>query len=277
MDIRPVESYLALGRSGKSACWRYILCFVFITASLLVAQVFFSYIFVGAGHIISFIGSNLAYVIFFLCIWLVIRFLHQRSLLSLLTPAKYLNFANVLFGLLTWLCLNTITALASWLLTPQYYKFSLHMPDFLYFVPLVLLLIPIQSFVEEVFVHGYLLQGLGTIIKNPWLLSLCNGALFMALHLCNPELAINPVIMGLYYLTAGFILAIITIRTNGLEVAIGAHIANNLFAAFIVDDSSFIESNPIYTRTVPVPQIDLAMLILSGLIFYWLVFKFIRR
>jgi len=50
----------------------------------------------------------------------------------------------------------------------------------------------------------------------------------------NPEVAGDFLGAFFGYLTVGFALAWVTVRDRSLEVAIGAHMSNNLFAALIV-------------------------------------------
>lgn len=122
------------------------------------------------------------------------------------------------------------------------------------------------------------MQGLSSLLKNIWLLSLVNGALFLLPHLANPEISTCPIVLILYYLLTGFLLSIVTIRTNSLEIAIGAHTANNLCTALIADCAvSVFRANSLFTRTTDTPPFDFALFFISGLIFYWLVIKSIRQ
>ena len=199
---------------------------------------------------------------------------HRRSFLSLITPYKHFKLRGFFFGFTIWISLNILTSIITWLVIPHSFNLSFHFPDFFYFLPVVLLFIPLQCLAEEVFFRGYLLQGLSSILKNAWVLSLVNGAFFVLLHLSNPEVPQSPIIMILYYLLTGFLLSLVTIRTNSLEVAIGAHTANNLFAAVLANCAvSSIRTNSIFTRTTDTPPFDFVMFVISGFIFYWLVMK----
>jgi membrane protease YdiL (CAAX protease family) len=289
----PSERYLALGRIGKHSWWRYILGCFLILSSYAVMQTLSCVILiivnggkrlvldpktggiVGISPIVTFLSLNLSLVVWILSIWLIVRLVHKRSFLSLITPNKRLNFGRIIFGLAIWTGLQIVINLIIWLVYPKGLQYSLRLPDFLYFVPAVLILTPIQCLGEEVFFRGYLLQGMSSLIKNSWVLAFSNGLLFMLPHLQNPEMANEPIVMPLFYLSIGFILAITTIRTNSLELAIGAHLANNLFAECIVGYApSVLQTNTIFTRETGALQFELFVFFVLAPVFCWLMIKF---
>jgi len=51
----------------------------------------------------------------------------------------------------------------------------------------------------------------------------------------NPEATVNYPLLGLYYFAFGFCLAFITLKDGKLELALGAHAANNLFSVLIAN------------------------------------------
>jgi membrane protease YdiL (CAAX protease family) len=83
----------------------------------------------------------------------------------------------------------------------------------------------INAVAEELLFRGYILQGLGLLTQNRILLAIINGLLFMWIHVTS---------MGWDYtllsqiFEIGFFCSIITLKSNGLELAIGMHAANNL-------------------------------------------------
>jgi membrane protease YdiL (CAAX protease family) len=86
--------------------------------------------------------------------------------------------------------------------------------------------IGVQATLEEVFVRGWLLQHISRLIINPIVAIVLGALVFGAIHLGSPGWAT-------YVLAFGFGLAFgwSVWRLNGLEAAIGAHIANNFFAS----------------------------------------------
>ncbi len=104
----------------------------------------------------------------------------------------------------------------TWQLRPQ--------TDFAWFMVVVLLTSPLQAAAEEYFFRGYLLQSLQSVLRVPWAGVVASALVFALFHgTQNLPLFLDRFGFGLL---AGFLVA----RTGGLEAAIAAHIANNVFA-----------------------------------------------
>ncbi len=95
-------------------------------------------------------------------------------------------------------------------------------------------LIPFQSALEEWIFRGYLMQGFATLTKSRLLTLVLTSVIFGSLHLFNPE--IDQLGYGLlaYYIGTGFFFGIISLMDEGIELAIGFHVANNLLTAILV-------------------------------------------
>jgi len=94
--------------------------------------------------------------------------------------------------------------------------------------------VPLQTSFEEYLFRGYLMQGIGVIVKNKWVPLIITSVVFGLLHIANPEVdKLGPVIM-VYYIGTGLFLGIITLMDEGMELALGFHAANNLFTALLV-------------------------------------------
>ena len=88
---------------------------------------------------------------------------------------------------------------------------------------------------EELLFRGHLLQALGLRTRRTWLLVGISALVFGAMHMANTEVGAGPALIFTYYVGFGAFLALITLRDNRLELAIGAHAANNLFVALVVN------------------------------------------
>ena len=84
------------------------------------------------------------------------------------------------------------------------------------------------------FLRGWVLQWAGRRIGNIVVLSVIGGVAFSLPHLLNPEVAGDFLGAFLGYFSVGFALAWVTVRDRSLEIAIAAHLSNNLFAALVV-------------------------------------------
>lgn len=77
--------------------------------------------------------------------------------------------------------------------------------------------------------------------------------------------------MAIYYFFFGLILALITMRTNSLEVAFGAHMANNMFAAIIVNyEGSPLQTSPFFELVKINPGFELFMTVIGSAVLYGL-------
>ncbi len=222
----------------------------------------------------AFLGVMFTFVFFLLGMWVAMRLAHRRRLVTLITPDGKPNWRRFAQGFTAWLALSAAQSLIEAWLHPGRYVWSLDAPRFFSFLLPVLLLIPIQAGTEELFFRGYLLQAFGLKLRSIWLLSLLSGLLFALPHLGNPEVSINFWALAFYYFLTGAFLAYITLRDQRLELALGVHIANNLFTALFANYTvSALPTPALFT----VGELD-ATFAVAGYIFsvaaFYLVFFF---
>ena len=93
-------------------------------------------------------------------------------------------------------------------------------PQWGWLLLMVVLLVPIQCFAEELVFRGYLMQTVGRWLKHPAWAILLPVPLFVAGHLYDvwgqASIAVMAITMG-----------VITWRTGGLEAAVALHVVNN--------------------------------------------------
>ena len=122
-------------------------------------------------------------------------------------------------------------------MSPQDYEWNFKPIPFLVLLLISIVLIPIQTTVEELIFRGYLIQGFGLLFKNRWLPLLVTSVLFGLLHIWNPEIEKLGINLLWYYIGTGIFLGIITLMDEGVELALGFHAANNLVTALMVTAS----------------------------------------
>ncbi len=117
------------------------------------------------------------------------------------------------------------------------------------------------------------MQGLGLLLKQPLVLLIINGVVFMSLHLVNPEMSRGPIWLALYYFAFGVFAAMITLKDNGLELALGLHAANNLSVLlFLSTKDSAIPTPAIWlAKDTGDPRWDLVVFLVKIAIFYYLL------
>lgn len=160
-------------------------------------------------------------------------------------------------------------------LNPDSYSWSWNLGAFFPYLFIAFTLLPIQTTAEEVFFRGWIQQWLDNGKRRIWSVSIIGGLVFAAPHLANPEVSGNDLLLPLIsYGATGFMFAWVSFRDKSLEIAIGAHFANNLLAAlFVSTEDSALPSVSLFTYPEvawgPAAVISLVMVP----IFIWLTGK----
>ena len=122
----------------------------------------------------------------------------------------------------------------TYFISPENYEFNFRVKEFLILAIIAILLVPIQTSVEEVVFRGYLMQGFGHWLNSRFMALFLTSTVFGLLHLANPEISKIGNTFILIYIIGSFNLGIMTLMDDGLELALGFHAANNLFIALLV-------------------------------------------
>lgn len=291
-----MHAYLDLAHLGKNQWWRYLLAVLLmlffwqllgaIPFALLLGWYLLdgdpstdlgAYGPVGGDETAVFVVSMLASVFFLVGIFLAVRYIHGRPLRTLVTPAASIDWRRAGQGFLVWFVIVALLSLAEALLYPGRYAWSLDLRRFVPFVFLALVLVPLQTSAEELFFRGYLLQWVGLRLRNIWLLSLVSGLLFGSMHIMNPEFQFNPLLLSFYYFLMGAVPAYVTLRDGRLELALGFHAANNLFAALFANYEITVMPSP-SLFTIQTQDVVFAVLATSvGLLAFVLILVGPRR
>jgi membrane protease YdiL (CAAX protease family) len=164
------------------------------------------------------------------------------------------------------------------LLWPETYSWNFDPRAFVPFAFLTLLLIPIQTSSEELFFRGYLVQAASLISRNSLFLAITSGVLFALPHMANPEVAANFVVVLLTYFVLGAFLAWVSVKDGTIELALGVHAANNLFAALVVTfPESVLPTPAIFFTTHFDPVFSLIVEIVICILFYVATFVWFKK
>ncbi len=288
-----MKTYLEISSAGKNDWWRYILSVFFIL---------FMWFFVGsipllilitiltlngtppelisangissAAPLWNFIATVASFLPLFISIPLAIRFIHKRPMQTIITPAKSIHWRRIFNSFAVWFFLSGIITFIEALLYPGRYIFSMDLPKLLPFLIATLLLIPFQSSAEEFFFRGFLLQWVGLKLKNRLALSLISGLLFALPHILNPEVSVDFWLTMSFYFIFGVFAAWVTLKDNGLELALGMHAANNIYACIFANYSKGVLQTPAFFTTNQLDaSYNLAATAVSILIFYFVFFQ----
>lgn len=195
----------------------------------------------GIDPNMGFLLLLLPFVFGFIVFYYAFPLLHKRKFSSLISGTEKVDWSRILFGFLIWMFLSSLMEFSYYLQNPDIFSFQFNLSKFLPLLLLSLLILPIQTSLEEFVFRSYLLQGIvnmdlgmsrSTKIILGWLIT---SLLFGMIHMANPEVQSYGIVpMMLYYIGAGFFLALITIWDNRLELALGVHAATNFISAVFV-------------------------------------------
>lgn len=170
----------------------------------------------------------------FLGFLLVIYKLHDQTLTSVTTARKKIDLKRILFGFCYWAIVSIIAISTDLIISPEDYQWNFKPLPFLIMFFISCLFIPFQSALEEWIFRGYLLQGFATLTKSRWFSLLLTSIIFGSLHFFNPEVDKLGYGVMYYYIGTGLFFGIMSLMDEGIELAIGFHVANNLLTALIV-------------------------------------------
>lgn len=224
---------------------------------------------------ISYIAIHAAYVFFSIAIFVAVKFLHQRKVLTLISPMASFAWSRFGLGLGLWFMLAGLQTGIEFFWQPNAFSWNFQPFAWLDWLPWALILTPIQTSTEEILFRGYLLQGLGLLVRQRIALTLIASLPFAIAHWGNPEMTRGALWIGLSYLLMAIFLTTITLKDNRLELALGVHAANNLFIVLLVNtaDSALPSPALIVQHTPTDPRFTFIGLLITTLVFYTVVFQ----
>ena len=170
----------------------------------------------------------------FFGLWLVVKKLHEFSLLSITTIRDQIDWRRIIYAFFIWACITSILVVGDYLFNPDSYKWNFNLQRFTLLFLIAIILVPIQTSLEEFIFRGYLMHGFAGLFKNTWAPLLMTSIIFGCLHLFNPEVEKLGYGILTYYVATGLFLGIMTLMDGGIELALGFHAANNLITALLV-------------------------------------------
>jgi len=177
-----------------------------------------------------------------------VKYIHKRPFL---TSRSKFDFKRFFLSFSLWGMVSALFLLIM-MMSGSKIEFEFDLIKFLILLVISLTLLPIQTFFEEVFFRGYLFQGTYLIFKKGWIVVLFTGILFGMLHGANPEVEKIGKFLLIYYIESGIFLGLLALFDEGLELSLGYHAVNNIFAALILTndwqafhtDALFVDRTP---------------------------------
>jgi len=213
-------------------------CFTFIFAVMLLAAIFF------------------------------IKLFHDRSWKEVINGTNRVRWSRFFFGFLVWGILSAVILAISYFSEPELFRFRFQPVQFIILIVISLLFIPFQSSCEEFLIRGYLTQGIASWTKSRWWALIIPSLLFGLLHFDNSEIKeYGFFIMMAQYVTMGFVLGIMSIMDDGIELAMGVHTVNNVFVSiFTTFKGSALQTYALFEITEINPVKEFFSLIVTAII-----------
>lgn len=276
-------NYLQQAYKGENDAWKVILTVLVVTGIFIGNLIFFLFFSDGIDMVeeqkklLEFIPSKnfwlafnlLPFAFLLLFLFLFVKFLHKRSLKSLTTGRDKIDWSRSVFSF-TLIVVITLALFAySYYSDPSQIELQFDPLKFTILVVVSLILFPLQIALEEYLFRGYLMQQIAIVVKNRWFPLIVTSILFGVLHGANPEVAEMGSIVMVFYIGTGLLLGIMTLMDDGLELALGFHLGNNLMAALLITSKwSALQTDAIFIYTAEEASNQISEILIPVLIVY---------
>jgi membrane protease YdiL (CAAX protease family) len=279
--------------TGKNSFWRYIIMFAAVLAAsntIGAIPLFIAYFSKAASDptIITRMAANpsdlsvlgydpninllmmlIPFVAGIFAFILLVKPLNHRTFKQTINGTSSIRWNRIFVSGFVWMILS-----AAYLFIYKGYdplNFSLNNSSYtlLILAGISILFIPFQAGFEEVLFRGYLMQGLAVVFRNRWLPLLMTSLLFGLMHAWNPEVKdYGFYTMMPQYMLFGLLFGLTTIFDDGIEIALGAHIANNIFLSIMVtNNSSALQTAALFEQKTIQPWLEFWGLLGASIIF----------
>ena len=167
-------------------------------------------------------------------VFLAAKVLHNQPIIALTTTRKKIDWGRFFFAFGLVAIFSLLVTVGDYFANPDDYFFNFKPGPFFIMLLIAIVMIPLQTSFEEYFFRGYLMQGIGSLVRNRWVPLIITSVIFGGLHFFKPEVTKLGNIIMIYYIGTGFMLGIMTLMDEGLELALGFHAGNNLITAVLV-------------------------------------------
>jgi hypothetical protein len=288
-------TFLDNASEGSNSWWKYVLTVIMsLVGGSLVAGIILGILLVvlsifssgGIANIYDFITSALSspfslvilvgisYTLSYLFFYICLRFIHHKHLLNVINTVSGVRWKLLFKGLILWALILFIFSLPDLIINPGSYQITYNSGNFLILLVICLLVFPLQASFEEILFRGYLMQGFSLISKKPWIPLLITSVLFGIVHFFNGNSLTSDLSIVASTFVVGMMLGVLALADNGIESAMGVHIANNLYVAlFFNSTDSGLQGLPsVVTSQAAEPFSGLFFLILASILMIVILF-----
>jgi membrane protease YdiL (CAAX protease family) len=282
--------FISQGFTKENPFWKYLIGSLLVIIASTIGQVpLFIFTFIKSAtlpegtstNFYKLFDSNLllflmliSFVFGLLGLYLVVKKYHNQSFISIITSRFKVDWHRFFVSFTIWAIISIIMILGQFLAAPEHIKVQFQLYPFLILFLISVVLIPIQTSMEELLFRGYLMQGFYNLSQNKWFPLVMTSLLFGLLHIANPEIEKLGYSILIYYIGTGFFLGIITLMDEGTELALGFHAANNLIAALLItSDFTVFQTHSVF-KDYSEPNLNLEAFFPVFVLFPLLIYVF---
>jgi membrane protease YdiL (CAAX protease family) len=285
-------NHLESSFTGKNAFWRYfIMLLVIIAATNTIGAIpLFISMAISSGsnpQVFSELAANpndlsplnldpnigllimiFPFIIGLLTFVLLVKPLNGRTFMKVINGTNSFRWNRFLISALVWTIVSAIYLIINLKLDPSNFTLNNNTLTIIILSLISLLFIPFQAAFEEVIFRGYLMQGFTVLLRNRFFPLILTSVFFGLMHSFNPEVKdFGFWTMIPQYILFGLIFGVITILDDGIEAAIGAHAANNIFLCIMVTNkSSALQTPAVYEQQNVYPWTEFLTMLIMGII-----------
>jgi membrane protease YdiL (CAAX protease family) len=167
-------------------------------------------------------------------LFLLVYVLNNRSILSLTTSRPKVDFKRIFFSFGLIVFISIVGFLVSYYGDNSNIAWNFKPLNFFLLLFISLILFPFQIGLEEYLFRGYFMQQIGIAVRNRWFPLLFTSIVFGLFHSANPEVAEMGFGVMTFYIGTGLLLGVMTLMDEGMELALGFHLGNNLMASILL-------------------------------------------
>jgi membrane protease YdiL (CAAX protease family) len=223
----------------------------------------------GINLNLGFVLTVLPFILAFFTFIYLVKPLNERGLVTVINGGTKIRWKRMLVSAIVWTVLLALGLLYSLRTNPDNYVLNNTSNSLITIAVLAVLTIPFQAGFEELIFRGYLMQGFAVASRNRWLPAVVTSVLFGMMHGLNPEVkeygffALMP-----QYIFFGLVFGVLAMMDDGIELAIGAHTANNVFmSVFVTNEDAALQTPAMYEQLKIHPWIDFRDLVIMSLVF----------
>jgi len=182
-------NYIQQAYKGQRELWMFILTTILVAGIFILN--FVVYLFSEPGDLdaaydmmkqippnLSLIINLVPFVILLGLLFVLVKFVHQRSILSLTTARPKIDFKRILFSFLMVCTFTIVTFSIGYYMDSSELVFQFNAGKFALLFLISIILFPFQIGLEEYLFRGYLMQHIGVLVKNKWFPLIVTSILF---------------------------------------------------------------------------------------------------